>query len=99
MILDKFKLDGKVAIVTGSNTGLGQGFSKAFVEAGAKVLGVSNMPSTETQEMLGADKFQFIQANLATLDPIDTIINTCIEKFGQIDILVNNAGVIKRGHY
>ncbi len=96
MILDKFSLAGKVAIVTGSDTGLGQGFSKAFVEAGAKVLGVSNMPSNATQEMLGADNFQFIQADLSTLDPIDTIINTCLEKFGRIDILVNNAGVIKR---
>lgn len=96
MILDKFSLKGKVAIVTGSDTGLGQGFSKAFVEAGAKVLGVSNMPSNATQEMLGAENFQFIQADLSTLDPIDTIINTCLEKFGQIDILVNNAGVIKR---
>lgn len=96
MILDKFSLKGKVAIVTGSDTGLGQGFSKAFVEAGAKVLGVSNMPSTATQEMLGAENFQFIQADLSTLDPIDNIISTCLEKFGQIDILVNNAGVIKR---
>ncbi|MGN0678191.1 MAG: 2-dehydro-3-deoxy-D-gluconate 5-dehydrogenase KduD [Oscillospiraceae bacterium] len=96
MILDKFSLKGKVAIVTGSDTGLGQGFSKAFVEAGAKVLGVSNMPSNATQEMLGAENFQFIQADLSTLDPIDNIISTCLEKFGQIDILVNNAGVIKR---
>lgn len=96
MILDNFSLKGKVAIVTGSDTGLGQGFSKAFVEAGAKVLGVSNMPSTATQEMLGADNFQFIQADLSTLEPIENIINTCVEKFGRIDILVNNAGVIKR---
>ena len=96
MILDKFSLKGKVAIVTGSDTGLGQGFSKAFVEAGAKVLGVSVVPSTATQEMLGADNFQFITADLSTLDPIDTIVNTALEKFGRIDILVNNAGVIKR---
>lgn len=96
MILDKFSLKGKVAIVTGSDTGLGQGFSKAFVEAGAKVFGVSNMPSTATQEMLGAENFQFIQADLSTLDPIQGIIDGCLEKFGQIDILVNNAGVIKR---
>ncbi|MBD5128765.1 MAG: 2-dehydro-3-deoxy-D-gluconate 5-dehydrogenase KduD [Ruminococcaceae bacterium] len=96
MILDKFRLDGKVAIVTGSDTGLGQGFSKAFVEAGAKVLGVSNMPSTATQEMLGKENFQFIQADLSTLDPIDNIIKTALDTFGRIDILVNNAGVIKR---
>ena len=52
MILDKFSLKDKVAIVTGSDTGLGQGFSKAFVEAGAKVLGVSVVPS-DYQEGFG----------------------------------------------
>lgn len=96
MILDKFSLSGKVAIVTGSDTGLGQGFSKAFVEAGAKVLGVSVVPSEATQEMLGKDNFQFVVADLSSLDPIDMIINTAVEKFGRLDILVNNAGVIKR---
>ena len=55
MILDQFSLKGKVAVVTGSNTGLGQGISKAFVEAGAKVLGVSRSPSDDTQKMLGEE--------------------------------------------
>ena len=96
MILDQFSLKDKVAIVTGSNTGLGQGISKAYVEAGAKVLGVSRSASTETQEMLGADNFQFISADLSSLEPIETIINTAVEKFGRLDILVNNAGIIKR---
>ena len=96
MILDQFSLKGKVAIVTGSNTGLGQGISKAYVEAGAKVLGVSRSASTETQEMLGADNFQFITADLSSLEPIETIISTAVEKFGRLDILVNNAGIIKR---
>lgn len=54
MILDQFSLKGKVAIVTGSDTGLGQGFCKAFVEAGAKVMGVSVVSSQATQDMLGA---------------------------------------------
>ncbi len=96
MILDQFSLKGKTAIVTGSNTGLGQGFSKAFVEAGAKVLGVSVVPSTETQEMLGKENFEFITADLSSLDPIEGIINKAIDTFGHIDILVNNAGIIKR---
>lgn len=96
MILDKFSLKDKVAIVTGSNTGLGQGFSKAFVEAGAKVLGVSVVPSEETQAMLGKENFEYICADLSSLDPIDDIIKKALDTFGHIDILVNNAGIIKR---
>lgn len=96
MILDKFSLQGKVAIVTGSDTGLGQGFCRAFAEAGAKVLGVSVVPSTDTQKLIGEDKFQYMQANLMTIDPVEEIIKTAIEKFGRVDILVNNAGIIKR---
>ena len=95
MILDKFKLDGKVAIVTGSNTGLGQGICKAFVEAGALVAGVSRRPSTETEAMLG-DKFYNIVADLSSIDVIPRIIDEAVKKFGRVDILVNNAGIIKR---
>lgn len=95
MILDKFKLDGKVALVTGSNTGLGQGICKAYVEAGAKVVGVSRRPSTETKEMLG-DNFHNVIADLSSVDVIPRIIEEAVAKFGRIDILVNNAGVIKR---
>ncbi len=95
MILDKFKLDGKVALVTGSNTGLGQGICKAYVEAGAKVVGVSRRPSTETAEMLG-ENFYNVVADLSTIDVIPRIIDEAVAKFGRIDILVNNAGVIKR---
>jgi 2-deoxy-D-gluconate 3-dehydrogenase len=95
MILDKFRLDNKVALVTGSNTGLGQGICRAYVEAGAKVVGVSRRPSTETKEMLG-DNFYNVIADLSTTDVIPAIIAEAVKAFGRIDILVNNAGVIKR---
>jgi len=95
MILDKFSLKGKVAIVTGSNTGLGQGICRAFAEAGALVAGVSRRPSAETAEMLGAS-FHNIIADLSTCDVIGGIIEETVKKFGRVDILVNNAGVIKR---
>lgn len=96
MILDQFSLKGKVAIVTGSDTGLGQGFCKAFVEAGAKVMGVSYVASEKTQEMLGEENFSYLQENLLSIEPIDRIVTKTIEKYGRIDILVNNAGIIKR---
>ncbi len=95
MILDKFRLDGKVAVVTGSNTGLGQGICRAFVEAGAKVAGVSRRPSDETAKMCGKNFYNII-ADLGSLDCVNQIIEKTVEKFGRADILVNNAGIIKR---
>ena len=95
MILDKFSLKGKVAIVTGSNTGLGQGICKAYVEAGAKVVGVSRRPSDETAEICGKN-FYNVLADLSSCDVIPKVIDETLKKFGRIDILVNNAGIIKR---
>jgi len=54
MILDLFKLDGKVAVVTGANTGLGQGMAVALAEAGAKVVGVGRRSCAETKEKIEA---------------------------------------------
>lgn len=96
MILDKFSLKGKVAIVTGSDTGLGQGFCRAFVEAGAKVMGVSYVPSEDTLKMLGADNFSYMSENLLSTEPIQRIVDATVAKYGRVDILVNNAGIIKR---
>lgn len=95
MILDMFSLKGKVAVVTGSNTGLGQGICRAFVETGAKVVGVSRRQSTETAEMLG-ENFYNVLADLSSCDVIPKVVEGALEKFGRIDILVNNAGIIKR---
>ncbi|MDE7265323.1 MAG: 2-dehydro-3-deoxy-D-gluconate 5-dehydrogenase KduD, partial [Clostridia bacterium] len=78
-----------------SNTGLGQGICKAYVEAGAKVVGVSRRPSDETAKLCGKDFYNVI-ADLSTVDVIPNVIDETLKKFGKIDILVNNAGIIKR---
>jgi 2-dehydro-3-deoxy-D-gluconate 5-dehydrogenase len=98
MILDKFKLDGKVAIVTGSSTGLGQGISLAFAEAGASVVGVDYVASPETKKAIEAIGGRFLEvvANLMTIEPLQGIVDTAVRNFGRLDILVNNAGIIKR---
>ncbi|MHB0897837.1 MAG: 2-dehydro-3-deoxy-D-gluconate 5-dehydrogenase KduD [Spirochaetales bacterium] len=98
MILDKFKLDGKVAIVTGSSTGLGQGVCLAFAEAGAKVVGVDYVESTETKNLIEGmgKKFLEIKANLASIAAIPDIVARTLAAFGRFDILVNNAGIIRR---
>ncbi len=96
MILDKFKLDGKVAIVTGASTGLGQGMAIALAEAGADI--VDYVPCTETKQKIESigRRFLEIQANLMTIEPINMIIEKTIQEFGKLDILVNNAGIIRR---
>ena len=96
MILDKFRLDNKVAIVTGSNTGLGQGFAIAFAEAGARVVGVSRRASDETEAKIGSDKFYNVIADLGSVSCVADIVAKTLERFGKVDILVNNAGIIRR---
>lgn len=98
MILDKFRLDGKVAIVTGSSTGLGQGISQGLAEAGAAVVGVDYVPSPDTKRTIEAmgGKFLEVVADLMSIAPIPGIIDKTLARFGRLDILVNNAGIIRR---
>ncbi len=98
MILDKFKLDGKVAVVTGANTGLGQGMSVALAQAGAKVIGVARRDCEETKSLIDefGGTFAAIKADLSSTSVIDYIVEESLNIFGRVDILVNNAGVIVR---
>lgn len=98
MILDAFNLQGKVAIVTGCDTGLGQGMALALAEAGCHVVGVNYAEPKETIERMDAANHSFIniQANLLTQDDIPNIIETTLNTYGKVDILVNNAGIIRR---
>jgi len=97
-ILDTFSLKGKVAIVTGSSTGLGQGMSIALAESGASVVGVDYVASPDTKATIekAGGKFHGIVANLMTLDPIHGIVEEAVKTYGKVDILVNNAGIIRR---
>jgi 2-deoxy-D-gluconate 3-dehydrogenase len=98
MILDKFSLEGKVAIVTGCSTGLGQGIALGLAEAGAHIVGVDYVEAPETKEKIekSGKKFLGITANLMTIEPIQDIIDKAVKEFGKVDILVNNAGIIRR---
>ncbi|MGV3002332.1 2-dehydro-3-deoxy-D-gluconate 5-dehydrogenase KduD [Vibrio sp. E150_018] len=98
MILNAFNLEGKVAIVTGCNTGLGQSMALGLAQAGCNVVGVNRTAPEETIELMKAKGRHFldVRANLLSLDDIPTIIEKALAKFGKIDILVNNAGIIRR---
>lgn len=93
-----FDLSGKVALVTGANTGLGQGIALALAEAGADIAAVGIVEATETGEKVRAlgRKFLNIDANLGSVEPIDRIIATTLSELGGLHILVNNAGLIRR---
>jgi 2-deoxy-D-gluconate 3-dehydrogenase len=98
MILDQFNLQEKVAIVTGSSTGLGDAMARGLAGAGADIVGVYNRDvpqNRETIEALGR-RFLPIQADLNSIEPIDDIIRQTVDAFGKVDILVNNAGTIRR---
>ncbi|WP_159710043.1 2-dehydro-3-deoxy-D-gluconate 5-dehydrogenase KduD, partial [Geminicoccus flavidas] len=96
--MNPFDLSGKTAIVTGANTGLGQGITLALARAGARVVGVGRSPMDETQRVVeaGGGTFLAVTADLATLEPIPDIVEAAVANFGRIDILVNNAGIIRR---
>lgn len=97
-ILDKFKLDGKIALVTGASRGLGQAIAVGLAEAGADVALVDLLPVEETKvkiEEIGR-RVVAIKADLSTQKCIGPIVKTTVEEFGKIDILVNNAGIIRR---
>ena len=94
-IIDAFRLDGKVAVVTGANTGLGQGMSVALAQAGAKVVGVARRSCEDTKKLIEADGGEFAEviADLSDMSAIEVIVNGALAAFGKVDILVNNAGI------
>ncbi len=98
MILEQFSLAGKVAIVTGSSTGLGQGMVLGLAEAGADVAGVTVTGAAATKKMVEEQgrRFLEIRADLGSLEPIGRIVEETVAAFGRVDILVNNAGIIRR---
>lgn len=91
-----FRLDGKVALVTGSATGIGAAIAVGLAQAGARVACHGNRrAATQTAEAIGTNAAAF-QADLASPNGAQQLFDEVAEKFGHIDILVNNAGMIHR---
>ena len=93
-----FDLSGRVAMVTGANTGLGQAIAVALAGAGADIVAVGRSEPTETQaavEKLNR-RFLSVHADLGNTGTVSGVVDAAIAQFGQLDILVNNAGIIRR---
>lgn len=98
MILNAFDLAGKVALVTGCNTGLGQGMAIGLAQAGCDIVGVNLSSPNETAEKVTAlgRRFLDLRADLGSIEGIPQLIEKAVDEFGHLDILVNNAGIIRR---
>jgi len=96
MVLDRFKLDGKVAIVTGAGRGIGAGCARALAEAGADVVGGAR--TLEQVEAVAEDirglgrRALAIPCDVLERAQMENLVARTVEEFGRIDILVNNAG-------
>lgn len=98
MTLPSFNLAGKVALVTGCNTGLGQAMAIALAEAGADVVGINRSAPTEAEKAIKAAgrKFFDLRADVGQTDQLAGLVTQAVALAGRIDILVNNAGIIRR---
>jgi 2-deoxy-D-gluconate 3-dehydrogenase len=99
LILDAFKLDGRVALVTGASTGLGQAIAIALAEAGADVAchGNTHVPDATCTAVGNAGrKALALTGDLGDKETPRRLVEKTIAHFGQLDILVNNAGTIRR---
>ncbi|HEY0033764.1 MAG TPA: 2-dehydro-3-deoxy-D-gluconate 5-dehydrogenase KduD [Devosia sp.] len=96
--LSAFSLSGQTIMVTGANTGIGQGIAVCTGRAGAKVIGVGRSSMDETASLVTATGAEFIQvqADLQSANTARELFERAWDEHGPIDGLVNNAGIIKR---
>ena len=93
-----FSLDGRHALVTGANTGLGQAMAVALAEAGASVALVGRSAPDDTEALIRAAgaKSAVVMANLSEAEVAAGVVSEAEAALGPVDILVNNAGIIRR---
>ena len=93
-----FDLAGKVALVTGANTGIGQAIAVALADAGADVAAAGRSPADETVAQVrdAGRQSENFAADLSSTAAVQPLVDAVLARFGRIDILVNNAGIIRR---
>lgn len=93
-----FDLAGRVALVTGANSGIGQAIAIALARAGADVVaaGRSDPADTRAAVTVAGRAFHWLRADMARREEVEDVVGQCARALGAPDILVNNAGVIRR---
>lgn len=96
--MNPFDLSGRVAAVTGANTGIGQAIALALAAAGADVALIGRTPATDTADRARAmgRRAEIVSADLSTIAPVEGVVAQVVDTLGGLDILVNNAGIIRR---
>ncbi|MNF68559.1 Sorbitol dehydrogenase [compost metagenome] len=94
------KLNGKVAVITGAGSGIGQAVARGYLEQGARCLLVDLKPAAELRqpfEDISAENLAVLSLDLSTRENIQAVVDTAVEQFGRLDILFNNAAVFDMG--
>lgn len=96
--MNPFDLSGRVAVVTGANTGIGQAIAIALAQAGADVALVGRTPAEDTAAAIRdlGRRALIVSADLSNIEPVQRIVDETVAGLGGLDILVNNAGIIRR---
>jgi NAD(P)-dependent dehydrogenase (short-subunit alcohol dehydrogenase family) len=92
-----FDLTGRVAIVTGASSGLGERFARVLLAAGANVVAVARRADRLASLAEGNDAVLSVTADVTKSEQVETIVPAALERFGRVDVLVNNAGLGKPG--
>ena len=96
-VLDRFRMDDRVVVVTGASSGLGVAFARAFAEAGADVvLGARRADGLEATAAMVKDRGRrahWVQTDVKDPDQCTSLVHGGLETFGRIDVLINNAGI------
>jgi len=99
MSLEQFRLDGKVALITGGNRGIGLAISKLFGEAGAQVIVNGRTRNADVDALCDSDNYKWVQGDVTDSGTPNRIVDEAMQHFGALDIVVNNAGIADSGDF
>ncbi len=99
MSLEKFRLDGQVALVTGGNRGIGLAIARIFGEAGAKVMISGRSRTDAVDDLCTNPNYDWVEGDVTDASTPDRIVSATVEQFGRLDVLVNNAGIADNGNF